>query len=151
MTNKVGRPTKYQKKYCEEIIDYFNQSPQTCMYKEEYFQNGELKSKTPIITASQFPTFQGFANEIGVDVDTLLNWKEEHEEFFGAYTRAKQLQEKIWLVNAMGGLYNAQFAQFFGKNCLGYKDKQELEHSGNINNPFEKLSTEELRDIIKNG
>lgn len=27
----------------------------------------------------------------------------------------------------MGNLYNAQFAQFFGKNCLGYKDKTEVE------------------------
>ena len=34
----------------------------------------------------------------------------------------------------MSGLYNAQFAQFFGKNCLGYKDKQEIEQSGELNN-----------------
>ena len=151
MANKVGRPTKYQKKYCDEIIEYFNKPPQNCMYKEEYFNDGTLKSKTPIITAIEFPTFQGYANEIGVNIDTLHEWKDKYEEFSEAYTRAKQLQEKIWLVNAMGGLYNSQFAQFFGKNCLGYKDKQELEHSGNINNPFEKLSIEELRNIIKNG
>lgn len=118
------------------------------MYKEEYFNNGEIKSKTPIITATEFPTFQGFANEINVNTDTLHEWKKEHKEFSEAYTHAKELQEKIWLVNAMGGLYNAQFAQFFGKNCLGYKDKQELEHSGNVNNPFEGLTTEELRKIL---
>lgn len=146
--SKAGRPTKYNKKYCEEIIEYFNKPPQNCMYKEEYFNNGQIKSKTPIITAVEFPTFQGFANEINVNIDTLHEWKEKHIEFSEAYTRAKQLQEKIWLVNAMGGLYNAQFAQFFGKNCLGYKEKQELEHSGNINNPFEGLSTEELRQLI---
>jgi hypothetical protein len=46
--------------------------------------------------------------------------------------RAKQLQEKIWLTNGMNNLYNSQFAQFFGKNCLGYKDKQEVEHTGNL-------------------
>ncbi|MEG2082426.1 MAG: terminase small subunit, partial [Oscillospiraceae bacterium] len=79
---------------------------------------------------AEFPTFQGFANFIGVDVNTLLNWTKEHAEFLGAYMRAKQLQEKVWLVNGMGGLYNSQFAQFFGKNCLGYKDKQETEISG---------------------
>lgn len=32
-----------------------------------------------------------------------------------------------------------------------WRDKQQIEHSGNINNPFEKLSTEELRQLIKNG
>lgn len=150
MAGKVGRPTKYNKKYCKEIIEYFDKPPQSCIYKEEYFNNGTLKSKTPIIVAEEFPTFQGFASKIEVNIDTLHEWKEKYAEFSEAYTRAKELQEKIWLVNAMGGLYNAQFAQFFGKNCLGYKDKQELEHSGNINNPFEGLSTEELRQLINN-
>lgn len=149
MPNKVGRPTKYDEKYCKEIIKYFDKPPQSCMYKEEYFNNGEVKSKTPIITAIEFPTFQGFANKIRVNTDTLHQWRKEHEEFSEAYTRAKELQEKIWLVNAMGGLYNAQFAQFFGKNCLGYKDKQEVEHSGKINNPFEGMTTEELRQLIE--
>lgn len=129
---KVGRTTKYKKEYCEDIINYFNIPPQTCMYKEEYFQNGQLKSKTPIITANEFPTFQGYANKIGVHIDTLHEWKEKHNEFSEAYMRAKQLQEKIWLINGMSNLYNAQFAQFFGKNCLGYKDKQEIEHSGKL-------------------
>ena len=122
---KRGRPTKYKKKYCYEMIEYFDKQPQECIYKEEYFSDGQLKSKIPIITATEFPTFQGFANEIGINIDTLYEWKKQYNEFSEAYTRAKQIQEKIWLVNGMNGLYNAQFAQFFGKNCLGYKDKQE--------------------------
>lgn len=128
--SKAGRPTKYKKEYCDNLIKYFDVPPQSCMYKEEYFQNGQLKSKTPIIIAEEFPTFQGYANEIGVNIDTLHEWKDKHKEFSEAYTRAKELQEKIWLINGMSGLYNAQFAQFFGKNCLGYKDKQEIEESG---------------------
>lgn len=56
--SKVGCPTKYKKKYCNDIIEYFNISPQSCIYKEEYFQDGQLKSKTPIIIANEFPTFQ---------------------------------------------------------------------------------------------
>ena len=35
------------------------------------------------------------------------------------------------------------------KNNFGWKDKQELKHSGSINNPFEGLSTEELRQLIR--
>lgn len=147
--SKGGRPTKYKKEYCEEIIKYFNQPSQNCMYKEEYFNNGQIKSKTPIIIASEFPTFQGFANSINVNIDTLHEWKEKHSEFSEAYTRAKELQENIWLINGMSGLYNAQFAQFFGKNCLGYKDKQEVEHSGNINNPLKDMTTQELRDALE--
>ena len=36
------------------------------------------------------------------------------------------------------------------KNNFGWKDKQELSHSGSINNPFEGMSTEELRQLINN-
>lgn len=122
---KIGRPTKYKPEYCQQIIDYFNVEPQQTTYKKTYYADGTLKSEEPVVLAEQFPTLQGFAHEIGVDVDTLLNWTKKHDEFFGAYTRAKELQEKIWLINGMGGLYNSQFAQFFGKNCLGYKDKTE--------------------------
>lgn len=131
--NKGGRPTKYKEDYCQAIIDYFDIPPQQTVYKKTYFSDGTLKSEDPITLPAQFPTLQGFAHSIGVDKDTLLNWGEKHQEFFGALTRAKELQEKIWLVNGMGGQYNAQFAQFFGKNCLGYKDKQEVENKVTIN------------------
>lgn len=121
----AGRPTKYDKAYCEELVRYFSAPPQSCVYKKEYFQNGKLKSETPIVTAAEFPTFQGFASKIGVNIDTLYEWRKQHPEFSEAFTRAKLLQENIWLVNSMGDLYNAQFSKFFGINCMGYKEKQE--------------------------
>ena len=34
------------------------------------------------------------------------------------------------------------------KNNFGWSDKQQIEHSGNVNNPFEGMSTEELRNIL---
>ena len=37
----------------------------------------------------------------------------------------------------MNNNYNSQFAQFFGKNCLGYKDKTEVEQVTNVK--FSKL------------
>ena len=130
--NKGGAPSKYKKEYCEEIVKHFRVPPIIVEYKREYFQNGNLKSETPLIRGNTFPTFQGFADKIGVHVDTLNEWCKVHEEFSEAYARAKQLQENIWLTNGMNNYYNAQFAQFFGKNCLGYKDKQEIEHSGKL-------------------
>lgn len=130
--NKGGAPTKYKEEYCEEIVKYFRVPPEIVDYKREYYQNGNLKSEYPIVRGNEFPTFQGFADKIGVHYDTLKEWCSIHEEFSEAYMRAKQLQEKIWLTNGMNNLYNSQFAQFFGKNCLGYKDKQEVEHTGNL-------------------
>lgn len=138
MAHAGGRPTKYRREYCERIIRYFDVPPQQTVYKRTYYVDGTIKSEEPIVLGEQLPTFQGFAHEIGVDTDTLLNWASGHKEFFGAYTRAKALQEKIWLINAMGGQYNAQFAQFFGKNCLGYKDRQETELSGDVSLTIEQ-------------
>lgn len=144
--NKVGAPTKYKEEYCEEVIEYFRVPPTIVDYKIEYYQNGNVKSKIPLIRGNEFPTFQGFADKIGVNYDTLKEWCKVHEEFSEAYMRAKQLQEKIWLTNGMNNLYNAQFAQFFGKNCLGYKDKQEVEQSGDVKNTI----TIKMADEVKN-
>lgn len=127
-----GAPTKYKKEYCEEIIEYFRIEPYETKTQQEFFSDGSLKSERVVIIPTKFPTFQDFADSIGVHIDTLNEWCKKHEEFSEAYARAKQLQEKIWLINGMNGQYNSQFAIFFGKNCLGYKDKQELEHSGNL-------------------
>ena len=132
MGKKKGRPTKYRKEYCDDIIQYFDIPPQQVVYKQTYYANGTLKSEEPVTLPAQFPTMQGFARMIGVNIDTLHEWRKQYLDFSEAYTRAQELQEKIWLINGMGGLYNAQFAQFFGKNCLGYKDRQEVEHSGGM-------------------
>ncbi|MFW9968637.1 MAG: hypothetical protein ACFFDF_00455 [Candidatus Odinarchaeota archaeon] len=128
----AGRPTKYKKKYCEEIIDHFRIQPQIVKKKKTYYASGQVKSEEEYPVAALLPTFQSFADKIGVNIDTLHEWKSKYTEFSEAYARAKELQEHIWLVNSMSNLYNAQFAQFFGKNCLGYKDKQEVEHSGGL-------------------
>jgi hypothetical protein len=122
----AGRPTDYDPKYCDEIIEYFRREPTTTLYKREFYKDGTIKSEIPILTAAQLPTFEKFADEIGVHRDTLNEWTKKHKEFSDAYAHAKKLQEHIWVVNGLGGLYNAQFAQFYGKNCLGYKDQQEI-------------------------
>ena len=127
-----GRPDKYRPEYCDTIIAYFDRPPQQITYKRTYYTDGGIKSEEPIILAEQLPTFQGFAHEIGVDVTTLLEWCEKYPQFSQSYARAKALQEKIWLINGMGGQYNSQFAQFFGKNCLGYKDKTEQDINANV-------------------
>jgi hypothetical protein len=46
----------------------------------------------------------------------------------------------------MNNSYNSQFAQFFSKNCLGYKDKQEVENSGKV---VAQLSDEDRKLLEK--
>ena len=102
-----GRPTKYKNEYCAAIISYF-------------------------INSERFPTFEGFADSIDVCVDTIMDWTRAHDEFFRAYTRAKDIQCNRLVIGAIENKYNSQFAQFFAKNNLGFKDKVEQEISGGI-------------------
>jgi len=125
--NHGGQPTKYRPEYCQAIIDYFTVQPQQTVYKRTYYADGTLKSEDPVVLPEQLPTFEKFADSIGVHKDTMYQWGKDYIEFSDSLSRAKQLQEYIWLVNGMSNLYNAQFAQFFGKNCLGYKDKTEVD------------------------
>lgn len=143
-----GRPTKYKKEYCQELIDYFDQPPQEPLYKKTYFINGQVKSEDPVVQPQEFPTFQGFAHFIGIDVVTLERWRDKHPEFCRAYTRAKQIQEDVWLRESMAGRYNAQFAKFFGVNCLGYKDKVEQETTiTDYHMTFQAMTPQEADDI----
>lgn len=123
----AGRPTKYKKKYCDELIEWFDNPPSEPLYKRTFYSNGVMKSEELIDRPIDFPTFQGFAHYIGVHVDTLNAWCKEHEEFSEAYAHAKMMQEDIWLRESMAGRYNPQFAKFFGINCLNYHDKVEQE------------------------
>ena len=135
MAHPGGRPTKYKPEYCDMIIDYFSRPPQRVEYKRTYNPDGSIRSEEPIILGTQYPTYEGFAQTLGVDRKTVERWTDEHKEFCLAYTRAREIQLNILHINGLGGQYNSQYAQFVAKNCHGYKDKTDLsvEQSG----PFE--------------
>lgn len=144
-----GRPTKYKREYCQALLDYFRRPGREVHYEETYFPNGVLKTRKPIPDGPiDLPTFQGFADSINVDMAQLQRWQDKHSEFRIAYTRAKQIQEAIWLQESLSGRYNAQFAKFFGVNCLGYKDKIEQDITNtNFELRFDNMSAEEADEI----
>lgn len=113
---EAGRPSKYDPKYCEEIVKYFSIEP--------YDVWGEKK------VPNDLPLFCGFAASINVSRDTLLEWTKKHDEFSGAYNKCKELQKNILVVNGLLGLYNSGFAQFTAKNITDMEDKVENKHSG---------------------
>ena len=112
---KVGRPTKYRKKYCQEMVEYFD-VPAT-------FIDTDGKEK-----ANDLPTIAGFAISIGITVETIRNWKNKYPDFLDAYKKAKALQEEIWIQNSLRGRYNTAFTIFLGKNVFGWTDKKTVEH-----------------------
>lgn len=128
----AGRPTKYKKAYCQEMVEYF-----------------DLPAKDKAGKATLFPTFQRFARSIGVDMSTLTAWREEHPEFSIAYNQAKELQESIWIQNGMDGSYSAQFAKFFGINCFDnrYKDKQDVDIKADTSITFRMDTDAPVKDV----
>ena len=103
----AGRPTKYDPKYCETVV--------------EYMQDGYS------VTA--------FAGHIGVARSTVFRWADEHEEFSDALKAGQAMAAKWWedalREVAITGKGNASAAIFGVKNRSSedYKDKQELDHS----------------------
>lgn len=123
-----GQPTKWKPEYNQMIIDFFSISP----YRESENIDGER-----ILIPNEMPFLIDFAMKIGVDTDTLGEWaKEENKEkypgFSGAYRKSKVLQERFLAANGLLKMYDARFTMFFMKNVCGWKDSQDLNHSGEI-------------------
>lgn len=104
----VGRPSKYDLAYCEQIVAHM----------------AEGASAT------------SFAAEIDVARSTLNKWADEHPEFSEALSRAKAKcaawWEKVGRASAQDGTGNATMIVFGLKNMSrdDWQDKFETQHSG---------------------
>jgi hypothetical protein len=121
----VGRPSKYDPKFCDELIEYFDIEPHFETPVLTRRKDGTEVEKVAFI-ASDLPTLAGFAVKIGVDRDTLKEWAHVHPEFSAAIKKAKECQENILVTNGLKGLYDTSFAIFTAKNVMGWRDKQEI-------------------------
>ena len=128
MAEKGGRPKKYTE--AEIMQQKINK------YFEECNKNNEPYTVTGLCLA------------LDICRDTLLEYSKD-KKFSDTIKKAKlkvenYLEKHLITDNSTTGII------FNLKNNFGWTDKQQLEHSGNINNPFEGLSTEELRQLINN-
>jgi hypothetical protein len=99
---------KYKDEYCDRMLEYFK-------------------------TSEEYPTFAEFAGDIiGVDKQTLANWKESHPRFRIAYDICLSIQEGRLVKGGVSGKYNAAFAKFIAVNCHGMSDKSENDSKLNI-------------------
>jgi hypothetical protein len=123
--------TSYKPEYCEKMIKYFNIEP----YKKEKLKktnkDGSIEEKLVEI-ANDLPLLSGFATYIGVHRDTLHYWSTKFTDFSDAYKKAKEIQRKILITNGLRGNYQTAFAIFTAKNLTDMRDKQEIEHSGEL-------------------
>lgn len=104
---------KYKEEYCQELLDFFN---------VPVVQSIEEKR---IIT--NFPTFELFAFNLKVTMETLINWCNQYPSFKDAYAQAKQKQKAMLVEGAVRGLYDANFAKFMAVNNFDMSDKKEVD------------------------
>lgn len=131
-----GRPPKYKKseemqekidKYfasCYRVIMIFDKT--TGQHVPAIDENGKMMKE-------QYRpyTITGLADALDMSRQSLLNYSEE-EEFFDTIMRAKRkcemyAEEKLYDKNGSNG---AKFS--LANNFKGWKEKQEIEHSGII-------------------
>jgi hypothetical protein len=73
-----------------------------------------------------------FAEYIGVHTDTLKDWTRNFDEFFRAYSHAQELQLAHLATITGLGLYNSNWSVFMAKNISTWRDKRDVEHSGDV-------------------
>jgi len=141
MANKVGRPSKFKKKYIKDIIDFFSVEPyekEIMKTSKEYYATGTLKKESEEyrLIPNKLPTLFSFARKIGVSYKTVWSWafeKEEAEldkdlkEFRNAYNEAKEMQKEFIISIGLSGAANAPFAIFTAKNVTDMRDKVETD------------------------
>lgn len=117
-----GRPSKYDPKYCQEIVEFCDipafktiQIVTTGKNDYEKVEEKEVANPPPFITA--------FARKIGVSMDTLNEWTRVHPEFSDAFKKAEQIRNEIIITNGIKGLYNPAFAIFTMKNVTDWRDQ----------------------------
>jgi len=124
--NPVGRPSSYDPKFCEEIVNYFSVEPFEVLTIHISGKNGYQKEE-PKLLPCRFPTLERFACNINVNTDTLVEWAKNHPEFSAAYEKAKHMQKDILVTNGLNGQYASNFAIFVAKNFTDMKDKSETD------------------------
>ena len=145
-------PSKYKKEYCKKLIEFFDIDPYEDKEMKHFGKDGELKWVDYKRVANRLPTIRNFAKKIKVDFTTLYDWIKKYEEFSHAFTQAKEIRKWFLIENGLNNCYNPAFAIFVAKNITDMRDKQEVEHSGEITIPTIKNATnKELARIIKEG
>lgn len=131
--NKIGRPTKYKKDFCNKVDDYLKK----CV---------DIRNKK--ILKVNLPTLEGFAGFIGVSRSTLFEWKTRHEDFSDSLDKIL-LKQKIRLINkGLSGEYNAAIVKLILSANHNMLEKNESKTEYHYR-PYKDLTDEELMEELE--
>jgi len=129
-TKKTGRPSKYDPKYCDQLLEYFSPEPEKGL---------------------RFPSALGFCKEIGINRDTFTEWCNVHPEFSVAYSESKELLKNFLNSMCLLWYYNWVYWKFVAINMTDMVDKKEVDtrHSWSITTANIELSEEQKKIIAQ--
>lgn len=143
MARPKGSGTKYEAKYCELLIEYFEamaRAPERdgleVVSEQTGGKTGYLKREVRKICA-ELPTIEGFAISIKIPSSTVRKWAKDHEGFGDAYVRAKDIQRQLLVDRGLTRQYDPQAFAFVAKNITDMTDRQVL--AGDPDAPLAKL------------
>lgn len=143
-----GRPTKYDSKYVDQLIEYFEKFVDEPFTKEVireqisyYEKTGGVKNKHVEykFIGKRLPTLFGFARGIGVNYTTVFRWSNErvgkkpeeeekdtrpykYPEFRNAYKARVHYQTEFLTALGLGGIAPPAAYVFTAKNVIGWRD-----------------------------
>lgn len=129
------RRLEYKPQYCQDVIEFFLNHKLTY---ERTVVEGENYKKTEIVP-NEFPTLSDFAKSIvvdstkkGVSRQAVYTWRKRFPEFDEACRIGLEIQNEILMKGAIMGVFSPGFSVFAMKNMSNWRDKTEVEHSGEI-------------------
>ena len=131
MAHPIGRPSKYKPEYCQQLVEFMSREPYREVQDVFTDKNGNERISSRLV-ANDPPFITAFARKIDVETSTMYDWGKEHADFHSALICARELQTEFIATNGMNGLFNSQFTKFAAVNMTDWRDKQEIEHSGNV-------------------
>ncbi len=129
---KQGQPSKFKEEYSAQLIKIFDDAQPWYESPVTMFKDGKVIRETMERKANAPPFVSAFARKVGVCTDTLYEWGKVHPSFSVALKHARDRTQEIMAENGLLNLYNATFTIFAAKNMIGWTDKHEVEHSGEV-------------------
>ena len=134
-----GRPSKYRKRFCQDIIDFFSTEPFEDI-EIPHRKGGEVVWTDITRRPNILPTLTQFARNIGVWIPTVYNWADPghasyHKEFLDALTHARRIRKDFLIQNGLFGLYPPASFKFVAVNLTDMRDKTDTELSGEVRIP----------------
>lgn len=108
--NPVGAPTLYKPEFCQMLIDHM----------------------------AKGLSYETFGAVIDCGKSTLYRWETDHPEFWDAKEKGLAKSQQFMELHGLAGMkneipfFNDRIWSLMMKNRYGWRDKQDIEHSGQI-------------------